>query len=559
MQVLVRIRRYLQSRHMKSSTSVAYSALSSHLLSQKTVSIKSLFQSNPGRFPAMTASVGGLLLDYSKNQVTEETMQLLLKLAQERGVPAARDAMFAGEKVNQSEGRAVLHMALRSVRSESIFVDGEDVVPRIQSVLKRMQTLTEKVLSGEWLGFTGKCITDVVNIGIGGSDLGPRMVVRALRHYWLDTVKVYFVSNVDAHDLESVLKRVNPETTLFIVSSKSFTTKETIMNAQSARDWFLEAGAQVSDIRKHFIAVTANVDEAQSFGVHEANIFPMWDWVGGRYSVWSAIGLPVMLAIGVDHFMEFLSGAHTMDVHFKEAPLDRNMPVLLALVGIWNRNFLGYHTLAVAPYHEDLFVFSRWLQQLEMESNGKSVQKNGEPVTAETSPIILGNTGTNGQHSYFQLFHQGTDVCPVDFMAVLKPTHPFDKHHAVLLANCFAQAEALMRGAEPQRVKGHMLAKGIPAERIESLLKQVQFEGNRPSNMIVMNELRPETLGALMALYEHKVFVQGVIWNINSFDQWGVELGKVLANNIQKELAGDTAFAHDSSTAGLIELAKAAL
>lgn len=525
----------------------------------KDYPIKSIFQSESARFPNMTASAAGLTLDYSKNQVTEEVLRLLLQLAEEQSVPAMRDAMFAGEKINVSENRAVLHTALRSSRAESIFVDDEDVVPQIQSVLNRMQTLTESVLSGKWTGFTGKRIEDVVNIGIGGSDLGPRMVVTALRHYHLQKVSVHFVSNVDGHDLESVLAKVNPEAALFIISSKSFTTKETILNAESARKWFLDAGAAISDIKKHFIAVTANIDEAEAFGILKENIYPMWDWVGGRYSVWSAIGLPVMLAVGVNHFMEFLSGAHAMDVHFRYAQLERNMPVLLALIGIWNRNFLGYHTLAVAPYHEDLFVFSRWLQQLEMESNGKGVQKNGEPVGCETSPLILGNTGTNGQHSYFQLFHQGTDICPVDFIAVLKPTHPFDKHHEQLLANCFAQAEALMRGADPQKAKEYMLAKGIPAERVESLLKQTQFDGNRPSNMIVMNELRPETLGALMALYEHKVFVQGVIWNINSFDQWGVELGKALATNIHKELTGETIFEHDSSTAGLIELAKAAL
>lgn len=538
---------------------LAYQQLSSLVAQSEDISIKALFQSEPARFPSMSVSAGGLLLDYSKNQVTIEIQQLLLRLAEECGVAATRDAMFSGEKINVSENRAVLHTALRSPRSDAIFMDGEDVVPRIQSVLERMQVLTEQVLSGEWKGFTGKRMTDVVNIGIGGSDLGPRMVVTALRHYHLQKVSVHFVSNVDAHELEVVLGNVNPETTLFIVSSKSFTTKETILNAQSARQWFLDAGARSSDIKKHFVAVTANVDEAKSFGIQDANIYPIWDWVGGRYSVWSAIGLPVMLAVGVNHFMEFLSGAHAMDVHFRYVPLDRNMPVLLALMGIWNRNFLGYHTLAVAPYHENLSVFSRWLQQLEMESNGKSVQKNGEPVTWETSPIILGNTGTNGQHSYFQLFHQGTDICPVDFIAVLKSSHPFDKHHELLLANCFAQSEALMLGGDKEKAKADMVAKGVPADRIESLLKQKQFDGNRPSNTIVMNELRPETLGALMALYEHKVFVQGVIWNINSFDQWGVELGKALANNIHSELMGEATFEHDSSTSGLIALAKAAL
>lgn len=538
---------------------VAYQQLSALAARSADISIKALFQSEPMRFPGMTASAAGLTLDYAKNQMTAETLQCLLRLAGERDVAASRDAMFAGVKINVSEDRAVLHTALRASRAESILVDGEDVVPQIQSVLRRMQSLTEAVHSGEWQGFTGRHITDVVNIGIGGSDLGPRMVVTALRHFHLQKVAVHFVSNVDGHDLESVLAKVNAETTLFIVSSKSFTTKETILNAVSVRRWFLDAGAAVPDIRKHFVAVTANVAEALAFGIPEANVFPMWDWVGGRYSVWSAIGLPVMLAVGGNHFMEFLSGAHAMDVHFRYAPLDRNMPVLLALIGIWNRNFLDYHTLAVAPYHEDLFVFSRWLQQLEMESNGKNIQKNGEPVKYGTAPVILGNTGTNGQHSYFQLFHQGTEICPVDFIAVLKPTHPFDKHHELLLANCFAQSEALMRGADRQKVHEDLVAKGMSANQVESLLKQKQFDGNRPSNTIVMNELRPETLGALLALYEHKVFVQGVIWNINSFDQWGVELGKVLATHIHQELTGDALFPHDSSTSGLIGLAKAAL
>lgn len=537
----------------------SYKILERSVSELKNTTIKTLFEADDARFSSMTAFAGGLLLDYSKNQVNGEVLGLLLQLADECGLAEKRDAMFTGQKINISENRAVLHTALRSPGTETIWVDGKDVVPKIQSILRRMQFLTVAVHSGEWKGFTGKRITDVVNIGIGGSDFGPRMAVTALRHYDLQKVSMHFVSNVDAHELDVVLGQVNPETTLFIVSSKSFTTKETILNAQSARQWFLSAGAGVSDVQKHFVAVTANVDEAKSFGIQEANIFPMWDWVGGRYSVWSAIGLPVMLAVGVNHFMEFLSGAHTMDVHFRYAPLDRNMPVLLALMGIWNRNFLGYHTLVCAPYHEDLSVFPRWLQQLEMESNGKSVQKNGEPVAWETSPIILGNTGTNGQHSYFQLFHQGTDICPVDFIAVLKPSHPFDKHHELLLANCFAQSEALMLGGDKEKAKADMVAKGVPADRIESLLKQKQFDGNRPSNTIVMNELRPETLGALMALYEHKVFVQGVIWNINSFDQWGVELGKALANNIHSELMGEATFEHDSSTSGLIALAKAAL
>ncbi len=533
--------------------------LTSHCSLLKAVSIKSLFQSEPNRFPSMSVSAAGVLLDYSKNQITPETVQLLLRLAEECGVPSVRDAMFAGQKINVSEDRAVLHTALRSSYAESIFVDGMDVVPQIQSVLGNMELLTLKIHSGEWKGFTGKQITDVINIGIGGSDLGSRMAVVALRRYHLQKVSVHFVSNVDGHELESILATVNPETTLFIVSSKSFTTKETVLNAKSALQWLLAAGAAVSDIKKHFVAVTANIDEAKVFGIPEENIYPIWNWVGGRYSVWSAIGLPVMLAVGVNHFMEFLSGAHTMDVHFRYAPLDRNMPVLLALMGIWNRNFLEYHALAVAPYHEDLSVFSRWLQQLEMESNGKSVQKDSEPVTYETVPIIFGDTGTNGQHSYFQFFHQGTDICPVDFIAVLKSSHPFKQHHELLLANCFAQSEALMLGGDKKKAREDMVSKGVPADQIEALLKQKRFDGNRPSNTIVMNELCPETLGALMALYEHKVFVQGIIWNINSFDQWGIELGKVLATHIHHELTGETAFKHDSSTSGLIALAKAAL
>ena len=544
---------------MKLSETAAYETLLSHSAVQKKTSIKSLFNQDTGRFPSMSVSAAGLMLDYSKNQMSGEVLRLLLQMADECGVPRIRDAMFTGQEINVSENRAVLHTALRTSRTEAVYVDGVNVIPQVQSVLDRMQFLTESVHSGKWRGFTGKRITDVVNIGIGGSDFGPRMVCAALRHCCKGYLSAHFVSNVDAHELEAVLNQVSPETTLFIISSKSFTTKETLLNAETVCRWFLNSGAGNSDIRRHFIAVTANPAAARDFGIHEENIYLIWDWVGGRYSVWSAIGLPVMLTVGVNHFMEFLSGAHAMDVHFRYAPLDRNMPVILALMGIWNRNFLGYHTLAVAPYHEDLFVFSRWLQQLEMESNGKSVQKSGEPVTYGTSPIILGNTGTNGQHSYFQLFHQGKDICPVDFIAVWKPSHPFSRHHELLLANCFAQAEALMRGADSQKAKAHLLAKGIPAERIDSLLRQTRFEGNRPSNMIVMNELRPETLGALMALYEHKVFVQGVIWNINSFDQWGVELGKALAVNSHKELTGEAVFEHDSSTAGLIELAKAAL
>ena len=544
---------------MNLSDTFAYKKLLSLFERQKDVSIKSLFEEDAGRFPSMTASAAGLMLDYSKNSLSDIALSLLLQLAEECGLPEKRQAMFAGEKINVSENRAVLHTALRSPRTETIIVDGINIMPKIRTVLERMRLLTEAIHSGRWTGFTDKRITDVVNIGIGGSDFGPRMVCAALRHYKVKDISTHFVSNVDAHELEVVLEKVDPETTLFIISSKSFTTKETLLNAQTARNWFLSSGVDVSAIQRHFVAVTANVAAAKSFGIREENIYPIWDWVGGRYSVWSAIGLPVMLSVGSDHFMEFLSGAHAMDMHFRYAPLEHNMPVLMALVGIWNRNFLDYHALAVAPYHEDLSVFSRWLQQLEMESNGKSIQVNGKTVSYGTAPVILGNTGTNGQHSYFQLFHQGTDICPIDFIAVLRPGHQFDKHHALVLANCFAQSEAMMSGKDSQKAREEMIAQGVPVEQADSLCRQKQFDGNRPSNTIVMNMLCPETLGALMALYEHKVFVQGVIWNINSFDQWGVELGKKLATRIHSELTEGTSFQHDSSTSGLIALAKAAL
>ncbi len=511
------------------------------------------------RFPACTISTSGLILDYSKNQIADEDMAMLIRLAREKGIIEQRDAMYAGERINVSEERAVLHTALRSIPTEQIFVDGENVEEEVQRVLEKMHVLTERIHTGEWKGYTDKTITDIVNIGIGGSDLGPRMVTTALRAYWTYKVNVHFVSNADGHDLYKTLQELNPETTLFIISSKSFTTEETMLNARMARTWFLNHKSTVeTDLAKHFIAVTSNIEAAETFGIEQDNIYPIWDWVGGRFSVWSAIGLPVMLAIGADHFREFLSGAHSMDIHFKNAPLERNMPVVLAMIGIWNRNYLNYHSLAVAPYHDDFSIFSRWLQQLEMESNGKSVQKNGEPVTGKTCPIILGNTGTNGQHSYFQLFHQGTDICPVDFIVALKPSHPYDRHHQFLLANCFAQAEALMIGRDEAKVRAEMERQGLPEDKIKELIKQKQFKGGRPSNMILMNQLRPETLGALMALYEHKVFVQGVIWNINSFDQMGVELGKALATNIHRELVEGIVLNHDSSTMGLIELAKKA-
>ena len=519
-------------------------------------SLKELFRNDPGRFPAMTLTAGGLFLDFSKNFLTKETLSLLLELAKECDLEKIRDRMFEGDKINTAEHRAVLHTALRAPRYEKVLVDGKNVIPDIQAVLDQMRRFSEKIHSGEWKGFTGKPITDIVNIGIGGSDVGPRMVCQAMRPFNIKELNVHFVANVDGHDLDMVLNRVRPETTLFIIASKTFTTLETMLNAHSARSWFLNHGT-IRDIQKHFVAISTNREAVEKFGIHHDNLFPFWDWVGGRYSVWSAIGLPVVLAIGYNHFTEFLAGAHAMDVHFRYAPLASNMPVLLGLTGIWNRNFLGCTSVSVAPYLQDLVSFPRYLQQLEMESNGKQVQKNGEPVTYGSCPVIWGNVGTNGQHAYFQLLHQGTEIIPVDFIVALSPHHTLAKHHSALLANCFAQSEALMKGKTADQVRTDLEASGMSPQEIETQIPQRTFPGNRPSNTILMNVLRPETLGALMALYEHKTFVQGVIWNINSFDQWGVELGKVLAQTIQKELENNISEEHDSSTSGLIALAKA--
>lgn len=536
-----------------------FKELTSHLQEAKKWTLTGLFEKDPLRFPAMTLTAGGLFLDFSKNFLSDKTVQLLLELARECRLEQKRDDMFRGDKINTTEHRAVLHTALRAPRYEKVLVDGKNVIPEIHAVLDRMRRFSEEIHSGEWKGFTGKRITDVVNIGIGGSDLGPRMATQALRQFHVKEVDVHFVANVDGHDLDAVLDKVDPETTLFIVASKTFTTLETMLNAQSARSWFLNSGT-IRDLSRHFVAISTNVDAVRKFGIPENNMFPFWDWVGGRYSVWSAIGLPLVLAVGYNHFTEFLAGAHAMDVHFKNAPLASNMPVILGLVGIWNRNFLGYSSISIAPYLQDLVSFSNYLQQLEMESNGKQVQKNGKAVDYKTCPAIWGNVGTNGQHAYFQLLHQGTDIIPVDFITALSPHHTLPKHHAALLANCFAQSEALMAGKSSDEVRADLEAAGMSPSEIDVQTLQRAFPGNRPSNTLLMNVLRPETLGALMALYEHKTFVQGAIWNVNSFDQWGVELGKVLAKTIQNELeANQSGQQHDTSTSGLIALAKASL
>ncbi len=536
-----------------------FKKLTNHLQEARKWSLSGLFEKDPGRFPGMTLTAGGLFLDFSKNFLSGKTLELLVELAKECRLEQKRDDMFRGDKINTTEHRAVLHTALRAPRYEKVLVDGKNVIPEIHAVLDRMRLFSEKIHTGEWKGFTGKRITDIVNIGIGGSDLGPRMATEALRQFHVKGLNVHFVANVDGHDLKAVLQKVDPETTLFIVASKTFTTLETMLNAQSARGWFLNSGT-IRDLSRHFVAISTNLEAVRKFGIPEDNMFPFWDWVGGRYSVWSAIGLPLVLAIGYNHFTEFLAGAYAMDVHFRNAPLPSNMPVILGLVGIWNRDFLGYSSISIAPYLQDLVSFPSYLQQLEMESNGKQVQKNGEAVDYQTCPVIWGNVGTNGQHAYFQLLHQGTEIIPVDFITALQPHHSLPKHHSALLANCFAQSEALMVGKSAEKVRADLEKEGMSPSEIGLQTPQRTFPGNRPSNTILMNVLRPETLGALMALYEHKTFVQGAIWNVNSFDQWGVELGKVLAKTIQGELdANESGSHHDSSTSGLIALAKASL
>ena len=536
----------------------AYQALEIHAHDARDWEMRQLFAKDPQRFPRMTVDAAGLFLDYSKNRANNETIELLIHLARTRGVAEQRDAMFAGEKINITERRAVLHTALRMPRGKQLIVDNQNVGADVHAVLDRMKAFTDKVRNGNWLGHTGKPITDVVNIGIGGSDLGPKMAVLALRSYGHPRMKMHFVSNVDGHDMDAVLAQVNPETTLFIVASKTFTTAETMLNAQTARNWFLQS-AKEADLPRHFVAVSTNTDAVRTFGIDPENMFPFWDWVGGRYSVWSAIGLSVALAVGFGYFQTFLQGAHDMDEHFRTAPLEQNMPVLLAMIGFWNRQFLGASSLSIAPYHQDLNRFPAYLQQLDMESNGKRVTKNGQPVDTPTCPIVWGECGTNAQHAYFQLLHQGTDPTPIDFIAALRATHDLEGHHDALLANCFAQSEAFMKGKTDAEARAELKGAGYSAADIEEMVPHKTFPGNRPSNTILMDQLTPATLGALIALYEHKTFVQGVIWNIASFDQWGVELGKVLAKKIQSELTGNVdPEAHDSSTNGLIVMAKAA-
>ena len=533
----------------------AWKELETHFQALKDVHIKELFAQDKDRFAAFSTTFEKMLVDYSKNRITAETLELLLQLARETGLAEAIEAMFSGTCINETEGRAVLHVALRNRSNEPIEVDGKDVMPAVNAVLDQMEAFSSKLLSGELTGYTGQAITDIVNIGIGGSDLGPVMVTEALRPYWKN-ITPHFVSNVDGTHLAEVLKRVNRETTLFIVASKTFTTQETMRNARSARAWFLET-AQQSDVAKHFVAVSTNRKEVEDFGIDPANMFVFWNWVGGRYSLWSAIGLSIACTIGFENFRALLEGAHAMDNHFRRTPPEQNIPALLALIGIWYGNFFGAETEAILPYDQYLHRFPAYFQQGNMESNGKSVDRNGQPVTYQTGPIVWGEPGTNGQHAFYQLIHQGTKLIPCDFIAPARTHNALANHHAILLSNFFAQTEALMKGKSEYDVVTELRADGKDQDEIQRLLPFKVFAGNRPTNSILVREITPRTLGTLIAMYEHKIFVQGAIWNIFSFDQWGVELGKQLAKSILPELEnGDEVTSHDASTNGLINAYK---
>lgn len=518
--------------------------------------LRSLFEYNPDRFSQFSIRRENYLFDFSKNLIDARTFQLLLELAEETKVKEAISAMFNGEKINETEGRAVLHTALRDFSDREILLDGEDIKPKIKRVLGQIKTFSEKVISGEHKGFSGKEITDVVNIGIGGSDLGPAMVCTALKHV-KTRLNVHFVSNVDGNHLAETLKGLNPETTLFIIASKTFTTQETMTNAGSAKDWFLTAGKQ-HDVAKHFVALSTNIQAVEMFGIAGENIFEFWDWVGGRYSLWSAIGLSIVLAVGYENFEQLLKGAFDTDQHFRTAALHENIPVVMAVLGVWYRNFYGAGTYAILPYSQYLSRFPAYLQQGDMESNGKSVDRNGEFVEYETGPVIWGEPGTNGQHAFYQLIHQGTELVPADFIAYVKSPNPLSDHQDKLIANFFAQTEALAFGKTAEEVEEELRQSGKTDQQIERLLNFKVFSGDSPTNSIIFNELTPFSLGQLIALYEHKIFVQGIIWNIFSFDQFGVELGKVLAGKILPELAaGEKVLSHDSSTNGLINYYKA--
>ena len=536
----------------------AWRQLTEHADWMHGAQVRKLFNLDPQRFEKFSLRFEDILFDYSKNIITEETIELLLNLAGEAELKEAISAMFNGEHINQTEDRAVLHVALRNVTNQPMYDDGKDVMGAVNAVLEKMKTFSEKIHSGEWKGYTGKKIRYIVNIGIGGSDLGPVMVTEALKHYWVEGIQPYFVSNVDGTHIAETLKKVTPEETLFLIASKTFTTQETMTNAHTARDWFLQAAGNESYIKQHFVALSTNEKDVVKFGIDPANMFEFWDWVGGRYSLWSAIGLSIVLSIGYDRFHELLSGAHAVDDHFRTTEFSQNLPVIMAMIGIWYGNFFGSQTEAILPYDQYLHRFAAYFQQGNMESNGKHVDRNGQDVDYQTGPIVWGEPGTNGQHAFYQLIHQGTKLIPCDFIAPAISHNPLGDHHPKLLSNFFAQTEALMNGKTEDEVIQELTASGKTPEEVEKLVPYKMFTGNKPTNSFLLKEITPYSLGSLIALYEHKIFVQGVIWNIYSFDQWGVELGKQLAKNILPELeSADEVTSHDSSTNGLINAYKA--
>ncbi|WP_273396053.1 glucose-6-phosphate isomerase [Actinobacillus porcinus] len=546
-------------QNINPTTTQAWAALEAHKAAFGKTTIQELFAQEPNRFADYSLTFNNeILVDYSKNNINQETLKLLRQLAQECALDSAKEAMFTGAKINRTENRAVLHTALRNRSNAPVLVDGKDVMPEVNEVLAKMKSFCERVISGEWKGYTGKAITDVINIGIGGSDLGPYMVTEALRPY-KNHLTMHFVSNVDGTHIAETLKKVNPETTLVLVASKTFTTQETMTNANSARDWFLATAKDEKHVAKHFAALSTNAAEVAKFGIDTDNMFGFWDWVGGRYSLWSAIGLSIALSIGFDNFEQLLAGAHEMDKHFRTAPIEQNIPTTLALVGLWNTSFLGAQTEAILPYDQYLHRFAAYFQQGNMESNGKYVGRDGKVIDSyQTGPIIWGEPGTNGQHAFYQLIHQGTTLIPCDFIAPAQTHNPLADHHAKLLSNFFAQTEALAFGKTKEEVEAEFVKAGKSLDDVKDIVPFKVFQGNKPTNSILLQKITPFSLGALIAMYEHKIFVQGVIFNIYSFDQWGVELGKQLANRILPELAGnEPVSSHDSSTNGLINQFKA--
>ena len=542
----------------KLTQSPAWQALSAHFEAVRGLHMREMFASDPNRCSTFSVQLDDLLLDYSKNRITKETMGLLMNLAQQQDLPAWIEKMFSGEIINHTEQRAVLHTALRNRSNQAVLVDGEDVMPSVNAMLGKMRQFSDQIRTRQWRGYTNQPITDVVNIGVGGSDLGPVMAVEALRPYSIHDLNMHFVSNVDENHITDTLEALKPETTLFIIASKSFTTQDTLVNAQTAREWFLKRAADNAAISKHFVAVSNNTAAAIEFGIRPDNIFKMWDWVGGRYSMWSSVGLAISISIGMDNFEQLLAGAHDMDTHFRTSPLEQNIPVVLALLGVWYNNFFKAQSYALLPYDQHLRLMPDYLRQADMESNGKRIDRDGNVIDDyETGPVVFGQLGITGQHAFYQLMHQGTKLIPADIIAPITNINCIRSHHRTLMANVFAQAEAFMRGKTEQEAHNELQAQGLSADMIKLLLPHKIFPGNKPTNTILFKTLNPKSLGRLIAMYEHKIFVQGVIWNINSFDQWGVELGKQLAKTVLHELGDNTEIdTHDSSTNGLINYYK---